>query len=79
MEIPVQVNHRDKKLIESNELQFDPEWVAILQRTHNLLQTHPGHAKLPQTMDRVTEQVSSLLIIPLLLCMYIQLIIFMFL
>lgn len=41
----------------SQELEFDVEWLAVLRRTHNLLQTHRGVVQLPQQVDKITAQV----------------------
>ena len=41
----------------SEELEFDPEWLAILSRTHTLLQTHRGDVRLPQQVDKISAQV----------------------
>ena len=41
----------------SEELEFDPEWLAILSRTHALLQTHRGDVRLPQQVDKISAQV----------------------
>eukprot|EP01032_Pedospumella_encystans_P011405 gene11405-13258_t len=40
----------------SEELEFDPEWLAILSRTHTLLQTHRGDVRLPQQVDKISTQ-----------------------
>jgi len=41
---------------ESSEIEFDLEWLAVLRRTHNLLQTHRGVVQLPQEIQPVTKQ-----------------------
>jgi hypothetical protein len=41
----------------SDELQFDLEWLAVLRRTHTLLQTHSGVVHMPQEIRPVSEQV----------------------
>lgn len=45
----------------SEELEFDPEWLAVLRRTHTLLKTQRGDVHLPQQVDKVSEEVSEIL------------------
>lgn len=41
----------------SDELEFDAEWLAVLRRTHDLLQTHRGNVSLPQQVDKILQEV----------------------
>ena len=41
----------------SEELEFDPEWCAVLTRTHSLLQTRRGDVHLPQQVEKMNHQV----------------------
>jgi len=41
----------------SEELEFDPEWCAVLTHTHHLLQTRRGDVHLPQQVEKMGHQV----------------------
>jgi hypothetical protein len=55
MQVPI--THSGSGDSVSDELQFDLEWLAVLHRTHTLLQTHSGVVHMPQEVHPVTEQV----------------------
>lgn len=59
LQIPVQASAGH---FHSEELEFDPEWLAVLCRTHTLLQTHRGDVRLPQQVDKISAQVCAMLI-----------------
>jgi lariat debranching enzyme len=44
---------------EQPRLQYDPEWLAILRRTHNLLSTHTRDVIMPTELHTVTDEVGS--------------------
>lgn len=39
-------------------IEYDAEWLVVLQKTHYLLQTHRGVVNLPTTIDPATPEVT---------------------
>jgi hypothetical protein len=57
LQIPIQRSGEEQSShAPSGELEFDAEWLAVLRRTHHLLQTHRGAVHLPTQINAVTQE-----------------------